>query len=124
MIALGTVLIVDSDEKCRGMIFEQAVKHGEIPMACSTVAEARSLLSEHHFKAVFCGDNLSDGEYTEVIRAAKPTPVVVLSRVADWESYLPAMETGAFDYIACPPHEPELDRILSLALHAESQPVK
>jgi DNA-binding NtrC family response regulator len=124
MLGVGTVLIVDCDEKSREMVFANAVKLGEIPIACSSCEEAKSLLGDHHFKVVFCGDDLSDGEYAEVVRAAKPIPVIVLSRFAEWSSYFPAMEAGAFDYIACPPYEPELDRILSLALHAETQPVK
>jgi DNA-binding NtrC family response regulator len=124
MLNVGTVLVVDSDEKSREMVFANAVKLGEIPMACSSCEEAKNLLAEHHFKVVFCGDVLPDGEYTEVVSAAKPVPVIVLSRFAEWSSYLPAMQAGAFDYIACPPYEAELDRILSLALYAETQPLK
>jgi DNA-binding NtrC family response regulator len=97
------------------------VKLGEIPIGCSSCEEAKNLLAQHHFKVVFCGDSLSDGEYAEVVKAAKSVPVIVLSRFAEWDSYLPAMAAGAFDYIACPPFEPELGRILSLALHAGSQ---
>jgi two-component system response regulator HydG len=124
MLSVGTVLVVDSDEKSREMVFANAVKLGEIPIGCSSCEEAKNLLVQHHFKVVFCGDNLPDGEYSEVVKAAKPIPVIVLSRFAEWSSYLPAMQAGAFDYIACPPYKAELDRILSQALHAESQPVK
>ena len=124
MLDVGTVLVVDSDEKTREMVFANAVKLGEIPIACSSCQEARSLLAQHHFKVVLCGDTISDGEYTEVVRAAKPVPVIVLSRFADWSSCLPALQAGPFDYIACPPCGAELDRILSLALHAETQPLK
>ena len=120
---IGTVLVVDSDEKIREMVFAIAVKLGEIPIACSSCEKARRLLAQHHFKVVFCRDTLSDGEYVEVVRAAEAVPVVVLSRFAEWGLYLAALQAGAFDYIACPPNEAELDRILSLALHAEIQPL-
>jgi len=123
VLDVGTVLVVDSDEKSRETVFANAVKHGEIPIACSSCKEAKSFLAEHHFKVLFCGDNLSDGEYAEVIRAAKPIPVIVLSRFAEWGLYIAALQAGAFDCIACPPYEPELDRILSSALHAEIQPL-
>jgi DNA-binding NtrC family response regulator len=113
----GSALIVDSDDKTRDIVFESAVKHGKIPMSCSSCEEARSLLQEHRFNVVFCSDSLPDGEYAEVIRAAKPTPVIVLSRFAEWESYLAALQAGAFDYMACPPYEAEVDRILSTALN-------
>ena len=112
-----TVLIVDSDDKTRDIVFETAVKHGVIPMSCSSCAEARSLLAKRPFKVVFCSDRLPDREYPEVIWAAKPTPVIVLSRLAEWESCLAAMQAGAFDYIACPPYKVEVDRILSSALN-------
>jgi two-component system, NtrC family, response regulator HydG len=124
MLDVGTVLVVDSDEKTREMVFANAVKLGEIPIACSSCEEAKSLLTQHHFKVVFCSDALPDGEYVEVVRAAEPVPVIVLSRFAEWSLYIPAMQAGAFDYIACPPNQAELDRILSLALHAETQPLK
>jgi DNA-binding NtrC family response regulator len=119
-----TVLIVDSDDKTRDIVFETAVKHGEIPMSCSSCEEARSLLAERPFKVVFCSDSLPDSEYAEVIRAAKPTPVIIFSRFAEWDSYLSAMQAGAFDYIAIPPYDDEVDRILASALNKHSQPLK
>jgi DNA-binding NtrC family response regulator len=121
MPALGTVLIVDSNEKSQGMVYASAVKRGEVPTTCSSCGDAKSLLAQHHFKVVFCGDNLSDAEYEEVIKAAKPTPVIVLSRFAEWSSYLPVMQAGAFDYMACPPYQGEVDRILSFALETDSK---
>jgi two-component system, NtrC family, response regulator HydG len=124
MLKDRTVLIVDSDDKTRDIVFESAVKHGEIPISCSSCGEAQSLVAQQPFKVVFCSDSLPDGEYDEVIRAAKPTPVIVLSRFAEWESYLAAMQAGAFDYIACPPSEVEVDRILSSALKEHLQPLK
>ena len=103
MLDVGTVLIVESNDKNRDIAFASTVKHGEIPMSRFSCGEARSLLEERRFKVVFCSDSLSDGEYAEVIRAAKPTPVIVLSRSAEWDSYLAALQAGAFDYIACCP---------------------
>jgi DNA-binding NtrC family response regulator len=124
MLDVGTVLIVESDNKNRDIAFASAVKHGEIPIARFSCGEARTLLEKRRFKVVFCSDSLPDGEYAEVIRAARPTPVIVLSRSADWDSYLAALQAGAFDYIACPPHQAEVDRILSFALNSDSQPLK
>ena len=124
MLDVGTVLVVDSDDKNRDIAFASAVKHGEIPIARFSCGEARNLLENRPFKVVFCSDNLPDGEYAEVIRAARPTPVIVLSRSAEWDSYLAALQAGAFDYIACPPFGVEVDRILSSALNEHSQPVK
>jgi len=121
MSDIVSILVVHSDEKIREMVFANAVKLGEIPIACSSCEEAKSLLAQHHFKVVFCSDTLSDGEHVEVVRAASPIPVIVLSRFAEWDLYLAALRAGAFDYIACPPDEAELVRIVSLALRAETQ---
>ena len=124
MLDVGTVLVVDSDAKNGEIAFASAVKHGEIPIARFSCGEARSLLEKRRFKVVFCSDSLPDGEYAEVIRAARPTPVIVLSRFAEWDSYLAAMQAGAFDYIACPLYEVEVDRILSSALNEHFQPLE
>jgi DNA-binding NtrC family response regulator len=123
MLDVGTVLVVDSDDKNRDIAFASAVKHGETPIARFSCGEARSLLEKRRFKVVFCSDSLPDGEYGEVIKAARPTPVIVLSRSAEWDSYLAALQAGAFDYIACPPYQAEVDRILSFALNEHSQPL-
>jgi DNA-binding NtrC family response regulator len=44
------------------------------------------------------------------------TPIVVVSCLNDWDTYLAAMASGAFDYIDFPPYPGELERILCLAL--------
>jgi DNA-binding response OmpR family regulator len=121
MCGAGAILIVDSDEKTINIVSESAFTDGDVPLPCSTCKEARHLLSQCHFDAVFCSDNLPDGKYAEIIRAARPTPVIVLSRFAEWDPYLAALHAGAFDYIACPPNPAELERILTLALSRNRQ---
>jgi hypothetical protein len=34
------------------------------------------------------------------------------------------LQAGAFDYVACPPYQPEIDRILSTALNEHSHPMR
>jgi DNA-binding NtrC family response regulator len=51
-----------------------------------------------------------------VVAAANPTPVVVLSRFAEWDHYLAALRAGAFDYNACPPDSAETERIVCSAI--------
>lgn len=122
MLRAGTVLIVDSDNARPGTVIACAVQRGETPVLCSSYEEARTLLAQRCFRVVFCNDDLPDGKYTEVIKAAKPAPVVVLSRIAAWSSYLDALDAGAFDYIAYPAYRPEVERILFLALNECSRP--
>lgn len=113
----GTVLIVDSNDANLGIVVPCAIDRGEIPILCSSCTEARTVLAQHRFSMVFCNDELPDGNYSDVIEAARPAPVVVLSRLGGWSSYLNALDAGAFDYIGCPIHRTEIDRILSLALN-------
>jgi DNA-binding NtrC family response regulator len=44
------------------------------------------------------------------------TPVVAVSRIDNWDSYLLAIAAGAFDCVDFPPYPGELERTLLLAL--------
>lgn len=117
MLHAGTVLIVDSDNARLATVIASAVQRGEAPIVCSSYEAARTLLKQHRFTVVFCNDELPDGKYVDVIEAAKPSPVIILSRIGGWSLYLDALDAGAFDYIAHPVYRAEVDRILSLALN-------
>ena len=115
------VLIIGAEEESRERIIATTHKCGLVPVSCSTLGEARSLLARQYFKIVFCNDNLPDGDFRAVIRTARSSPVIVLSRLAEWEPYLAAINAGAFDYIACPPEPVETERILWFALRESSR---
>jgi DNA-binding NtrC family response regulator len=80
------------------------------------IDEARIFMDNEKFGVVFCHETLPDGDFHGVVSAARPTPVVVLSRFAEWDHYLAALCAGAFDYIACPPDSAETERILWSAI--------
>jgi two-component system, NtrC family, response regulator PilR len=115
------VLIIGTEEESRERIIATTHKCGLSPISCSTLSEARSLLARQDFHIVFCNDNLPDGDFRAVIRTARSSPVIVLSRLAEWEPYLAAINAGAFDYIACPPEPDETERILWFALRESSR---
>jgi DNA-binding response OmpR family regulator len=115
------VLIICVEGESRERIIVTSHKCGLGPVSCSTLDEARSLLTRQHFKIVFCNDNLPDGDFHDVIRKARSIPVIVLSRLAEWEPYLVAINAGAFDYIACPPDPVEMERILWFALNESAR---
>lgn len=123
MLVAGTVLIVGPDGEHRRTVSACAVQRGETPAYCASCEEARRLLAQGGFRVVFCHDELGDGRYVEVIRSAKPAPVIVLSRSAEWPRYLDALDAGAFDYIAYPLHGAEVDRVLLLALNEYSRAI-
>src|SRR5450756_1601532 len=95
MLDTKLVLIIDAEGESRERIIATTHKYGLGPVSCSTVDEARSLLARQHFKIVFCNDDLPDGDFRAVIRTARSIPVIVLSRLAEWEPYLLAINAGA-----------------------------
>ena len=45
-------------------------------------------------------------------RPPNRVPVVVVSRLDDWERYLNFLQAGAFDYVLYPPSESEIERVV------------
>jgi DNA-binding response OmpR family regulator len=110
------VLIVSS-ESSRGDVLAGVSRYGGLrPTLCTTVDDARDLLARKRFAAVLCEDILPDGCFQDVItcraRSAASTPVIVVSRRDDWESYIMALSAGASDYLAFPPYPGEVEQAL------------
>jgi DNA-binding NtrC family response regulator len=113
---LRSVLILCPEGENRNKIAATVRRCGLDPLLGSNYREARDLLGLHNLAAAFCSDTLEDAAYPQIIEAAKPVPVIVLSRFAEWGPYLAALAAGAFDYIPCPPDPHEVERILSSAI--------
>ncbi len=83
------------------------------------------MLARQNLSVVFCSDTLPDGDFraimNEVRKSSADVPVIVLSRLANWDAYLSAIGAGAFDYIAYPPDTAETERILWAALSESSR---
>jgi DNA-binding NtrC family response regulator len=79
---------------------------GVEPAFASTVRETQQLLARRRVSLVFCDETLPDGNFRDVLRAAKAlrarVPVVVSTRNDDWDNYLEALRLGAFDYLVGP----------------------
>lgn len=116
-----SILILSPDQQSRDKIVASLRKFNLNERCCSDCGEAQKLLRRHKFDIVLCSDSLADGKYADVITAAKPVPVVVFSRQADWGPYVAALDAGAFDYVACPPQTGEMDRIVASALNQNSR---
>jgi len=121
MINVGPVLIICPEgQNLDGVavIVRNCSFHAVFCFACG---EARSLLEQQNFSAVLCSDCLADGDFRDVVKAARPVPVIVLSHLAEWSPYLAALRAGAFDYLACPPDPGEVKRILWSAVSESSR---
>lgn len=115
------ILILCAEPESRDRIVASVRERGLDLVLPSNCRQARTLLAQQDLAAVFCSDDLGDGEYSDIIEAARPAPVIVLSRLAEWDPYLAALRAGAFDYIACPPDSREVQRILASALNERSR---
>lgn len=117
-IELALIICIEGED--RQEIAASARKCGLAPISCSNLEEARVLLPQDVFRVVFCKDILVDGDFRAVLRVVKNTnpctPVIVLSHIAGWDSYLKALGAGAFDYILCPPNPVEAEPIIWTAL--------
>lgn len=121
MVKETPILILCPEDESREELIARILNFGVQPLCFTNYCEAQSLLARHDFSAILCSDCLADRDYRDVIKAADPTPVIVLSHLAEWGPYITALEAGAFDYIVCPPDRAEVDRILSFALNQHSQ---
>jgi len=119
---LRSVLVLCPEDENRNKIVATVRRCGLDPLSSSNYREARELLRLHNFAAAFCSDTLEDATYPEIIDAAKPVPVIVLSRFAEWGPCLAALAAGAFDYVPCPPDHREVERILSSAIREYLKP--
>jgi len=128
MLSIDLALVICKQGEDREKIVAALLKCGLGPICCSNLQEARTLLLEEAFRVVLCSDILSDGDFRAVLREVKKStvhvPVIVLSRAAEWDSYLKALGAGAFDYIVCPPNAGEAKRIIWSALADTVRPEK
>ena len=116
MNSVEQVLVISPETEHHEKINAAMHRCGLRSCSCKKFDEARNVLAEQKFSVVLCHDTLPDGDFRDVVAAVKPTPVVVLSRFAEWEHYIAALRDGAFDYIACPPDSAETVRIVRSAI--------
>jgi DNA-binding NtrC family response regulator len=100
------ILVVSSEIENRRALNEILRKEGHEILCASRVSECLEALQTQNISLIFCDRRLSDGNYRDVVAAARSAhqfaKVVVTSRLADWDEYLDALHNGAFDLIASP----------------------
>lgn len=120
------VLIVSSDPHQCDTIRDIAAQLSVQAVACDSLSAARARIETQSFQSVLCSDDLPDCTLRTAVSVLSAStlgaPVIVLSHLADWDAYMKALAAGAFDYIACPPDPPELERILRVALAQNPPP--
>ncbi len=96
------------------------VRRGLKPIHASSVETSCGILADRKVRLVFCDDELPDGSVgrvlEEVHHTAMRVPVIVISRLENWDEYLRAMRLGAFDYISSPLRRAEVEQVIRRAL--------
>ena len=119
-MASSNVVIVSADPKAQQALASLLDKSGLASIPASTVKETESILSQDLISVILCSEELPDGGFRDVLRqttkAMNRVPVVVLSRLADWERYLSVLKGGAFDCVLYPSSAGEIERVVRNAL--------
>ena len=120
MSNIEPALVICNPGEDREKVVAGLLKCGLGPICCSNLQEARALLSGRKFRVILCSEALPGGGFQAILRELNTSlhhaPVIVISRVDGWDSYLKSLADGAFDYIVCPPNPVETERIIWSAL--------
>jgi DNA-binding NtrC family response regulator len=104
------IVIASTDLESRRELATILNHQGVDPVCTSSVEECRNLMATEDVGLLFCDRNLADGNYRDVLAAARmmktKVRLVVTSRHPEWDEYLEAMRIGAFDVIASEPLRP------------------
>ena len=120
------VLVVDDEEGVRRALKKILRKEGFDVESAGSAAEAMGLAQRKSFDLVIT-DMVMPGSNGMVLlsqlRAARPAPkVVLITSYGDWDSYLDAMNAGAFDYVTKPLKKDEIVRLVRHALEESGEP--
>jgi len=122
------LLIVDDDERIRGLLQKFLVRHGFLVSAARDAAHARRLLDGLEFDLIVL-DVMMPGEdgisLTRSLREDLATPILLLTARGETEDRIAGLEAGADDYLA-KPFEPKelLLRINAILRRVPSPEVK
>jgi two-component system phosphate regulon response regulator OmpR len=105
------LLIVDDDERIRGLLQKLLMKHGFLVSAARDAAHARRILAGLEFDLIVL-DIMMPGEdgisLTRNLRETLQTPILLLTAKGETDDRIAGLEAGADDYLAKPFEPKEL----------------
>jgi len=105
------LLIVDDDERIRGLLRKFLIRHGFLVSVARDAAHARRILSGLDFDLIVM-DVMMPGEdgvtLTRALRQSSATPILLLTARGETEERIAGLEAGADDYLAKPFEPKEL----------------
>lgn len=114
------LLILCEDAEARVALEQSLAGCPVARLYCATLLALREALASHAGDAVVYaednpGSNLRDLMAWPELHEAR-VPVIAVSRFGGMRDYLAAMEAGAFDYLARPLREREVNRVVQSAV--------
>jgi len=105
------LLIVDDDERIRGLLQKFLIRHGFLVSSAKDAAHARRILSGLEFDMIVL-DVMMPGEdgisLTRALREDLATPILLLTAKGETSDRISGLEAGADDYLAKPFEPKEL----------------
>ena len=105
------LLIVDDDERIRGLLQKFLMNNGFLVSAARDAAHARRILSGLDFDMIIL-DVMMPGEdgisLTQSLREERETPILLLTAKGETDDRIKGLEAGADDYLAKPFEPKEL----------------
>ncbi len=121
------LLIVDDDERIRGLLQKFLIRNGFLVTAARDAAHARRLLAGLEFDLIVL-DVMMPGEdgisLTHDLRARMTTPVLLLTAKGETGDRIAGLEAGADDYLAKPFEPKELLLRINAILRRTPAPVE
>ena len=121
------ILVIASDPETRKALSSILQTQGLKSVQASQLSEGRALLESQPVGMVSCERHLADGTYLDLLPTVQSkagnVPVVVTSRLADWDEYLEALRHGAVDLIPSPCKKSDVTSALAQALNEKSAAV-
>jgi DNA-binding NtrC family response regulator len=115
-VNIPQALVAFADPEQRRIIGAFLTQCGFYPVVVNSIREITAALAKQKLALIFCGSELPDGTFRDVLveahRTAAQIPVVVASRTGCWEEYFKALQQGAFDLIATPCRADEVRHIV------------
>ena len=121
------ILVVSSEFTNCDVLKDIINREGWKMFCATTVRECGEVLANKNIDLVLSDRGLADGTYRDVLVIMRLLrlyiPMIVTSRLADWDEYLEAVHDGAFDLIASSPSRAaDLVRVISQA-QSENQKI-
>ncbi|ETX27985.1 response regulator [Roseivivax isoporae] len=120
------LLIVDDDERIRGLLQKFLMRNGFLVSAARDAAHARRVLAGLDFDLIVL-DVMMPGEdgisLTAWIRETHSTPILLLTAKSETEDRIAGLEAGADDYLAKPFEPKELLLRINAILRRMPDPV-